>query len=147
MVTARRVPRSESGVRAYIPRVLVVDDELLVVQSLHLVLSNEFEITGTTHADEALAWIASGQTYDVILCDVMMPGLSGVELRDRIHAVEPDQAARIVFITGGLIVPEVRAMLDHVTNTVLEKPIDLDGLRELIRRRVRGAWSAAASEV
>jgi CheY-like chemotaxis protein len=147
MVVTQGVRRSASGVRACVPRVLVVDDELLVVQSLRLVLSGEFDVSGTTHADEALACIAGGQSYDVILCDVMMPGLSGVELRDRIHATSPDQAARIVFITGGLIVPEVRAMLDHVTNTVLEKPIDLDGLRELIRRRVRGAWSAAVSEV
>jgi CheY-like chemotaxis protein len=139
--------RSVSGVRACVPRVLVVDDELLVVQSLRLVLSSEFHVECTTHADQAFAWIAAGQSYDVILCDVMMPGLSGVELRDRVQAVSPDQAARIVFITGGLIVPEVRATLDHVTNTILEKPIDLDGLRELIRRRVRGAWSAVASEV
>jgi DNA-binding NtrC family response regulator len=130
-----------------IPRVLVIDDELLVVQSLRLVLSSEFQVEGTTHAEQGLEWITSGKSYDVILCDIMMPGLNGVALRDKVHAVSPDQAARIVFITGGLVVPEVRAMLDHVTNTVLEKPIDLDGLRELIRRRVRSTWSLAASEV
>jgi CheY-like chemotaxis protein len=147
MGPARSVPRSVSGVRPCVPRVLVVDDELLVVQSLQLVLSGEFDVAGTTHPEQALAWIAGGQSYDVILCDVMMPGLSGVAVRDRIHAIAPGQAARVVFITGGLIVPEVRSMLDHVANTVLEKPIDLDGLRELIRRRVRGAWLPAASEV
>ncbi len=147
MVSGRSVPRTSSGVRPCVPRVLIVDDELLVVQSLQLVLSGEFDVAGTTHAEQALAWIAAGQSYDVILCDVMMPGLSGVDLRDRMHETVPEQAARIVFITGGLIVPEVRAMLDHVANTVLEKPIDLDGLRELIRRRVRGAWLSATSEV
>jgi hypothetical protein len=53
------------------------------------------------------------------------------------------QAARIVFITGGLLLPQVRALLDSVPNTCLEKPLDLEGLRELIRRRVRAAWHKA----
>jgi len=139
--------RSSSGVMQCVPRVLVIDDELLVVQSLRLVLSSEFQVQGTTHPEQALEWIRAGQTYDVILCDIMMPGLSGVAFRDQVDTVSTDQAARIVFITGGLVVPEVRAMLDHVTNTVLEKPIDLDGLRELIRRRVRNTFALAASEV
>jgi len=147
MMGVRGASRPASGTRTRIARVLVVDDEALVVQSLRLVLSGEFEIFGTTHAQEALEWLSSGQTYDVILCDVMMPGLNGVELLEQVAAFSPDQAARLVFVTGGLVLPEVRSMLDRVSNAVLEKPIDLDGLRELIRRRIRATLTAEGGEV
>ncbi|HXX70547.1 MAG TPA: response regulator [Polyangiaceae bacterium] len=126
---------------------LVVDDEALVVDSLQRLLSAEFEISSTTRAAEALEWITGGESYDVILCDVMMPDLNGVELRNRIEELAPEQAARVVFVTGGLLLPHVRSMLDDVPNTVLEKPIDIEGLRELIRRRVRTSWQAPSSAI
>jgi CheY-like chemotaxis protein len=122
-------------------RVLVVDDEPRIAEALRLILSDEFAVTSTTEPQEALATIVAGEFFDVILCDVMMPVMNGVDLRDRIEEVSPDQAARIVFVTGGIVKPEVRALLERVPNAWLEKPIDYDGLRELIRRRVRGtSW-------
>jgi CheY-like chemotaxis protein len=119
-------------------RVLVVDDEPLVAESLRLVLSGEFSVTSTTDPNEALKSISGGETYDVILCDVMMPQMNGIELRDRIATDAPDQAARIVFVTGGILIPHVRSLLETVPNAWIEKPIDLEGLRDLVRRRVRG---------
>jgi CheY-like chemotaxis protein len=118
-------------------RVLVVDDERLVAESLRLVLSGEFSVIATTDPKEALAWVSAGEVFDVILCDVMMPDMNGIELRERVESVAPDQAARIVFVTGGILLPHVRSLLESVPNAWIEKPIDLDGLRELVRRRVR----------
>jgi CheY-like chemotaxis protein len=126
-------------------RILVVDDERMVAQALSLVLSREFAVTTTTQPAQALEWIVSGESFDVILCDVMMPEMNGVELRARIDATDPDQAARIVFVTGGVLLPHVRALLESVPNAWIEKPIDIDGLRELVRRRVRAvrpSWRA-----
>jgi CheY-like chemotaxis protein len=131
--------RTASGTVPRRARVLVVDDESLVAESLRLVLSDEFTVTATTNPEQALARIVSGESFDVILCDVMMPVLNGVELRNRIEGVAPDQAARIVFVTGGIVNPEVRALLESVSNAWLEKPLEVEGLRELIRRRVRSA--------
>ena len=139
--------RPPSGTQARVGKVLVVDDEPLVAKALQLGLSGEFDVDITTSADEALALLTAGQAYETILCDVMMPGMTGVELRDRIASFSPEQAARIVFITGGLLLPHVRQWLDRVPNTCLEKPLDLDGLRELIRRRVRAAWRTAEGAV
>jgi CheY-like chemotaxis protein len=135
--------RSRSERAPRIARVLVIDDELFVVQALRLVLAREFDVTGTTRPEQALEWLLAGQSYDVILCDVMMPGVTGVALRERIAEARPEQASRVVFITGGLLLPEVRSALDGVSNPVLEKPIDLESLRELIRRRVLRAWQTA----
>ena len=67
-----------------------------------------------------------------------MPVMTGIELRDAVNAVDPNLAARIVLVTGAVLIPGVRALLDGVPNTVLAKPFDFAGLRELIRRRRRG---------
>ncbi len=129
-------------------RVLVIDDDVLVAESLRRVLSDEFTVAAVTLPQEALEQLAGGDSYDVILCDVMMPIMNGIELRERVEAVAPEQAARMVFITGGILVPRVRALLESVPNAWLEKPIDLEGLRELIRRRIRGApWQTASPAV
>ncbi|HXN33568.1 MAG TPA: response regulator [Polyangiaceae bacterium] len=127
---------------------LVVDDEKLVAESFRRILSDEFTVAAITQAEQALEWITAGEWFDVILCDVMMPVMSGVELRNRLERLAPDQAARIVFVTGGIVNPEVRAMLERVPNAWLEKPIDIEGLRELIRRRVRSAaWIPSSPAV
>lgn len=129
-------------------RVLVVDDEPLVAESLRRVLSDEFAVETTADPEQALSRVSSGESFDVLLVDVMMPGMNGVELRERIDVIAPDQAARIVFVTGGILLPHVRSLLERVPNAWLEKPIDVEGLRELIRRRVRGesgAWRASES--
>ncbi len=141
-------PRTLSGTVPRRARVLVVDDERMVGDSLRRVLSDEFAVTATTDPEQALTWILSGESFDVILCDVMMPVTNGVALRNRIDAISADQAARIVFVTGGIVIPEVQALLERVPNAWLEKPIDVEGLRELIRRRMRSlAWLPEAPAV
>jgi CheY-like chemotaxis protein len=136
-------PRIPSGTRPRVARVLVIDDDPLVLASMDRWLSPEFEVTLASQPETALDRLASGASYDVILCDVMMPRMNGVELRDRVDAFAPEQAARIVFITGGLPLPHIRALIDKAPNTCLEKPIDPEGLSELIRRRVRIGWREA----
>src|SRR5450432_2678704 len=147
MVPKTGRPTPLSGMRERVARILVIDDEDKVARSLQLVLAQEFDVSRTTEPERALDWLQAGELFDVILCDVMMPGINGVELRNRVEKFSADQAARIVFITGGLLLPQVRQLLDSVPNTCLEKPLDLDGLRELIRRRVRAAWHEAGGAI
>lgn len=126
-------------------RVLIVDDELLVAESLRRILSDEFEVAATSAPTMALAWLTSGNWYDVILCDVMMPGMNGVELRERVERAAPEMAARFIFMTGGLLLPRVQALLENTPNLVLAKPFDYGALRELIRRRMPGERPRLAS--
>jgi CheY-like chemotaxis protein len=130
--------RPASGTRQRVGRVLIVDDELLIAQSLRRILADEFEVSATAAPSMALAWLASGKCYDVILCDVMMPDMNGLELRARVEHVAPEQATRFVFMTGGILLPEVQALLDATPSIVLAKPFDYGALRELIRRWVAG---------
>jgi len=147
MVSGKEPRASPSGLRPRVARVLVIDDDPMVAKSLQLVLAGEFDVSIVTESERALEQLSAGESYDVILCDVMMPRLDGVELRNRVEQFSANQAARIVFITGGLLLPKVRVLLDSVPNTCLEKPIDVEGLRELIRRRVRTAWHEAEGAI
>ena len=130
--------RPVSGTIPRVGRVLIVDDELLLAQSLRRILADEFEVTATAAPSMALAMLTSGKRYDVVLCDVMMPTMNGVELRTQVERVAPDQAKRFIFMTGGILRPEVQALLDLTPSIVLAKPFDYGALRELIRRWVPG---------
>jgi CheY-like chemotaxis protein len=139
--------RTRSGTTPRVARVLVVDDEPYVADAIRLVLSDEFEVTATTDPVDALERVRDGARYDVVLCDVMMPGMNGVVLRNRVHAVAPELAASFVFMTGGVLHAHLRQLLGSVPNPCLEKPLDFAALRAFIRRRTRVAQEAALGRV
>ena len=131
--------RKSSGMRRSPGRVLIIDDDVMVARSVERVLSAAHSVTVVHSAADGLARITEGDRYDVILCDVMMPAMSGIELHRQLRAVAPSEADRLVFVTGCALLPEVRAFLDAVPNTCLEKPFDVEALREFVERRVRDA--------
>jgi CheY-like chemotaxis protein len=131
-----------SGTYAHAPRVLIVDDESRIVDVLRRLLSDEFEVTTTTRPAQALELLTSGTWFDVVLCDVNMPTMNGIELRNRLHATHPEQAGRIVFVTGE--VQWNNPILESVPNTILGKPFDVAALRDFIRRRVPAARAVEA---
>jgi CheY-like chemotaxis protein len=127
-----------SGARRRHGRVLVVDDEPALGRALQRVLSDDNEVVVTTDASAALVRLQAGEWYDVVLCDVMMPDMDGMEFHRRLFAILPEEAHRIVFITGGALTEHAAAFFDGAPNLLLQKPLDLDGLRALIARRVLG---------
>ena len=127
-----------SGTRARIPRVLVIDDEADFGDTLREALATEYEVVAVTEADEALRRLRAGERYDVILCDMMMPSMDGVEFHRQLMTFSPDNASRVVFMSGGALVVRVESFFDHVPNALLSKPVDLDGLRAFIERRLGG---------
>ncbi len=109
--------------RARRGRVLVVDDEPRLAQSMRLLLEPYHDIVTTTRGSEALALVAAGHRFDVILCDLQMPETDGATVYRRLCAQAPEQAERVVFISGGAYTAESRAFIDAVPNRVLEKPV------------------------
>ncbi len=89
-----------------------------------------------TEAPDGLSRIESGERFDVILCDVMMPEMSGVEFYQKLQAIAPEQAARVVFVTGGVFSPEARAFLDAGKHRVIEKPVTQGALYKALLRIV-----------
>lgn len=75
----------------------------------------------------------------MILCDLMMPDVTGMELYGMLRELAPEQSEQVVFVTGGAFTSKARAFLDEVPNARVEKPFDLQRLRTLVRDRVRNA--------
>ena len=76
---------------------------------------------------------AAGERFDVILCDLMMPEMTGMDLYAELGKLAGDQADRLVFVTGGAFTPRAREFLERVPNARVEKPIDFQNLRLLLR--------------
>jgi CheY-like chemotaxis protein len=117
-------------------RILVVDDEPLVVKSFAIVLSESHEVTGTTSGRDALRRIAAGERYDAILCDLMMPDVTGMDVYAELAELAPDMANRTVFMTGGAFTARAQAFLEHTRNRTLQKPVSPDKLLELLEDMV-----------
>lgn len=114
-------------------RVLIIDDEPKIGLALARAIEHLHEAVSVTSAAQALARIESGEHFDVILCDLMMPEMTGMEFHARVVSTLPQLQDRIVFITGGAFTPKARAFLERVPNRRMEKPIDIDRLLDLIR--------------
>ena len=118
-------------------RILVVDDEPMVASALRRILAPEHEVVVLTNAREALNRVISGESFDLILCDLMMPELTGMELHAQLASRVPEQARRMVFLTGGAFTAGARAFLEEVPNHRVEKPFDGQSLRVLLRDLLR----------
>ena len=93
--------------------------------------------TAVTTAQEALDILGTGKEFDVILSDLMMPGMSGMELYRSLSRMSPKMAARIVFLTGGAFTPEANVFLDGISNERMEKPFVANKLREMVQSFIR----------
>jgi CheY-like chemotaxis protein len=110
-------------------RILVIDDEAAVCSSLQRLLAGEGDVVTVTSAREALELIGSGERFDVLLCDVMMPGMDAPALYEELLEVAPAQAERMVFMTGGAFTARARDFLERVPNARVDKPFDVAALR------------------
>ena len=142
----RKPIRTASGTRPRPARVLLVEDEVVVAESLRLVLASEFDVVVKTHPLDAYALISAGQTFDVILCDLMMPEMSGEELLATLRTVAPEQARRVVIMTGGAFTTRSEEFLHSLELPHLTKPLTLEGLRAAIQKVLAAPSAAAARE-
>jgi CheY-like chemotaxis protein len=114
-------------------RVLVVDDEPRIGSAIARILAPAYEVTTVYTARDAIAKLESGERYDVILCDVMMPEMSGIDLYRTLEQSAPDAARRMIFMTGGPFSTRGTNLLETLSNPKLEKPFSPDALRKLIK--------------
>jgi PAS domain S-box-containing protein len=114
-------------------RMLIVDDEPMILGALRRSFVSDYRVTCVGDGRRALERLRAGERYDVILCDLMMPEMTGMDLYAELGKLAPDQAERLVFVTGGAFTPKAREFLERVPNARVEKPIDFQNLRLLLR--------------
>jgi signal transduction histidine kinase len=122
-------------------RILVVDDEETLGRAIQRSLSPDHDVVVLTRARDALSMVEAGERFDVILTDVMMPEVTGMEMYERLRQMAPEQAQRVVFLTGGAFTPAAREFLDTVPNPIVEKPFDPKSLRSIIAQFASSAVS------
>lgn len=119
------------------PRLLLVDDDALVGRALTRLLRNEYDIVYRQQARDALALLESGAEFDIVLCDLVMPGMSGMDLYDAIRGTRPEVASRVIFLSGATHVAAARDFLLGIPNDWLEKPIDERTLAAALASKLR----------
>jgi PAS domain S-box-containing protein len=118
-------------------RVLVVDDEELVLHGVQRMLVKEHSVVAVSTAAGALALCAAGDEFDVILCDLMMPDMTGMDFHAELSRVAPHLADRVIFMTGGAFTARAQKFLSETPKEHIEKPFHAANLRAIIQRYLR----------
>jgi CheY-like chemotaxis protein len=112
-------------------RILLIDDDHTVAKVVARMLRG-YDVSVAHSGEEGIALLDSLGEVDVILCDLMMPGLSGVDVYERIAESRPGTERRIVFLTGGAFDPRAQALLERPDVQWLEKPMSPADLRRMV---------------
>jgi CheY-like chemotaxis protein len=113
-------------------RVLLVDDEAAIRRMLRRMLEPAHDVIDAEHGRAALDQLRGGADVDVVVCDLMMPGMTGMELYAHLSAERPTVARRMIFMTGGAFTARSREFIATCDRPMLQKPIDRATLRRAI---------------
>lgn len=116
-------------------RILIVDDEPFVRNALGRALRG-YDLVTAASGEEALVHLSAGQPFDLILCDLMMPGISGMDIYQHLHQRHPGREQQIVFLTGGVFTDDAQDFVAGISNAVVQKPFNFQQLRAIVRDRV-----------
>ena len=114
-------------------RLLVIDDEPAVARYIARVLKHDCDVTTVNSGGDALSRLDSGEQFDVVLCDVMMPEMNGIELYGIIRERHTDLVPRVFFMTGGVFTQEAARFLERLPNPPIEKPMYKEKLRAMVQ--------------
>ncbi len=119
-------------------KILVVDDEPAIREMLETLFRKDHDVVVAPDGAVAAGLIKAGERYEVILCDVRMPRLSGPDFLQRVTEIDPEQADRIIFMTAN---PESTIVRRVTTHLVLQKPFGPKALKQLTDRIIEAAKS------
>ncbi len=128
-VTQPTLPPENLPARA---RVLVIDDDPGVANTLRVMLEAHHEVTSVEHATEGLRLLLREREFDVVFCDLVMPELSGIDLYRALELNHSTQLERIVFMTGGVFTTDAERFLARVPNARIEKPFSLARIEQIL---------------
>lgn len=120
-------------------RILAVDDEPLLLKAYRRMLGDAHELATALGGHEALRILERDAAFDVILCDLQMPEMSGVDLYATVRERFPALGERFVFVTGGAFSSDARRFLEETVAAVIQKPFRLEDLLALIERAAGGS--------
>ena len=114
-------------------RLLVIDDEPAIARYIARALKHDCDVTTVNSGGDALSKLDAGESFDVVLCDVMMPEMNGIELYGILRERYVDLVPRVVFMTGGVFTLDAARFLEGLPNPPIEKPVDKEKLRAMVQ--------------
>lgn len=122
------------GVAAVGPRarVMIIEDDVLVARSFQRNLSRDCDVTVHHDASEALEALLGDAKVDLILCDLMMPGMSGQAFYEELSTRAPPLCSKLAFVTGGAFTPKSRHFIETTSAPTLYKPASPEDLRRFV---------------
>ena len=110
-------------------------------------LLREHEVVEAESGERALELLGGDETFDMILCDVMMPELSGLDVYARVRDEFAPLDQRMVFMTGGAFDPRLQALMQATANVpIIDKPFDAERLRRMVQQVIGRAAPQATSK-
>jgi CheY-like chemotaxis protein len=125
---------AQTTAEAFVPsraRVLLVDDEPALLRSIEYLIGETHDVTTAANGREALELLRRDR-FDVIVADLMMPGVTGMDLYETARTEHPGLERRFVFMTGGAFTPQSAKLLANISNRCVGKPFDGDELLRAI---------------
>jgi len=118
-------------------RLLLIDDEPSVGSSVSRLVRDLYEVRAVLGAREALQVLSSGERFDAILCDLMMPGMTGMEFVVELERLSPELLQRTGLMTGGAFTSQAREFVGRHSRGLLEKPFDRERLCTFVARLIQ----------
>jgi signal transduction histidine kinase len=122
-------------------RILVVDDEEAIGRAIQRCIGHQHDVEVLCSGREALERFARGDRYDLVLSDIMMPEVTGIEMYEKMRTIAPDQLKSTVFLTGGAFTTAAQDFLEREKATTLDKPFDIATLLSTIEKMLQRAAS------
>lgn len=116
------------------PRVLLIDDEVHLGVTLSVGLRDQADVVPVRSGREGIRLLLEEDNFDLILCDLMMPDVMGMDVFDQVCGERPELQGRFVFMTGGAVTERARKFLEQIPGQRLDKPFRLEQVEALLRR-------------
>ena len=122
------------------PKILLIDDEQIMLDAMHeiLLMDGNYESDMKGSAREAILKLQQ-DTYNLIVSDIRMPGMSGYDLYEWVAKHKPEIVKKIVFTSGDPYDPETKKFLEKTHNPCLIKPFKVDEFLFLIAQTLKSA--------
>jgi two-component system cell cycle sensor histidine kinase/response regulator CckA len=124
-------------------RILIVDDEPLLGQTLLYAFKGRHDVVICTSGRDALSRLEKDARFDLVLCDLMMPDVSGAAVYEAVKRSYPSLVRCFVFMTGGAFTERAREFLAKHPGVQLEKPFNIEDIEKLLRQLAGGSAVSA----
>jgi CheY-like chemotaxis protein len=132
--------------------VLLIDDETAIRSAIRRYLERRgWQVDEAKNGREALELLGLGgsgapgsERYDAIVTDLRMPGVSGIEIHDRLAAEDPAGLEKLVVVSGDTASTEIAEFIKRLQRPIIQKPFDMRTLAELLDRTAPPRAASAA---